>query len=318
MNELFKEDLAGKGYQYIANWISSCRLLLFQQEYSSYTEFLSAAAEICGEWEQHYERNPSVYRDKTGNCSEVFQRALYYSTFLDRVTCGIDFVNGQYDVPLSEAAQLSRIPADKSFTIDVQNAIREEFESRYHFLISDLADNAIYKEALDKRVRASFNEEAWIIEVMQGNKQIAASSLGNLIILCRDENYQLTCSTRCLKKHSYNNLLGNFGISKSSYHDFMGFSDAEKAFDKKMFVNIAFLLGLSYPLAERLLNLNGYTFEGSERAFDKICAKGFKLGFGHTLTNALIEQRNIELGGDKIPNLQTNSKELNIANLLAP
>ena len=98
----------------------------------------------------------------------------------------------------------------------------------------------------------------------------------------------------------------------------MGFTHSEKAFDKKLFVNMAFLLGLSYPLAERLLNLNGYTFEGSERAFDKLCAKGFKLGFGRELTNALIDKRNIELGGDRIPNLQKNSKELNIAKLLAP
>lgn len=318
MYDLFNEDLTGKGYQYVANWIDSCRKLVFQQEYSSYTEYVNAAAAICEEWEQHYKRNTSVYEDKSGKCSEIFQRALYYTTFLDRVTCGIDYINGKYSVPLTEAGSLSNLRADKSLAIGIQRAFRGEFESRYHFFLSAFANTEHYKDALDKRIKQRFYEETWDIQVMQGNRPIAASSILNLMSICAAETYTLKCSANCVKKSSYNNLLGDCGISKTTYHDFMGFTFSEKAFDKKMFVNIAFLLGFSYPLAERLLNLNGYTFEGSERAFDKICAKGFKLGFGHTLTNALIEKRNIELGGDRIPNLQTNNKALNVSTLLAP
>ena len=151
----------------------------------------------------------------------------------------------------------------------------------------------------------------------RGREALAASPVAEFVVLY-DKSYTLNCAVHTIKKHSYIEGLEANGISKTIYHEFMGFTHSEKAFDKKLFVNMAFLLGLSYPLAERLLNLNGYTFEGSERAFDKLCAKGFKLGFGRELTNALIDKRNIELGGDRIPNLQKNSKELNIAKLLAP
>ena len=66
-------------------------------------------------------------------------------------------------------------------------------------------------------------------------------------------------------------------------------------FDKKLFVNIAFLLGLNYSCAEKLLNYNGYTFEDSSRQFDIICSKAFKIGFSRQMTIDLIQKRNNEL-----------------------
>ena len=62
-----------------------------------------------------------------------------------------------------------------------------------------------------------------------------------------------------------------------------------------MFVNMAFILGLNYDGAEKLLNLNGYTFESVGRQFDVICRKAFKIGFSRDMTIALIEKRNREL-----------------------
>lgn len=109
------------------------------------------------------------------------------------------------------------------------------------------------------------------------------------------------------------NALKEFGISKSVYNDWRSEAYCEKDFGKKMFVNMAFILGLNYENAEKLLNLNGYTFESVGRQFDEICRKAFKIGFSRDMTIALIEKRNRELAKSNIkfaliPNLTSNKQ----------
>jgi hypothetical protein len=69
----------------------------------------------------------------------------------------------------------------------------------------------------------------------------------------------------------------------------------EKEFDKKMFVNIAFALALTFSNAEKLLNYNGYTLNSVERQFDVVCSKAVKIGFSREMVIALIDKRNEEL-----------------------
>ena len=231
----------------------------------------------------------------------------------------MNYGKGVYSVPLEDVGKITAIPAPKDYTIAVQEEIRREFLARYQRVTACFEDDnrAEYKPTLDKLVRACFNYEDWMVAAAQMGKTLTGNTLMDFISKLGD-SYTLWLNPHTTGKCGFVTGIESVGISKSTYNDYIGFSKSEKAFDKKIFVNIAFLLGLSYPLAEKLLHLNGYTFEGSERAFDKICAKGFKLGFGRDLTNALIEKRNLDLGGDMIPNLQKNSKALNIANLLAP
>jgi hypothetical protein len=100
---------------------------------------------------------------------------------------------------------------------------------------------------------------------------------------------------------SYLNALEDYDIAKTNYTDYMSVVSAEKAFDKKFFVNLAFALSLPYNYAENLLYYNGFSFIDSVKMFDIICEKAFRIGFGREYVIALIDKYNSDMK-KKYPN----------------
>ena len=110
------------------------------------------------------------------------------------------------------------------------------------------------------------------------------------------------------KRNNHKKGLREYEIVDSVYKYFRDFNSCEKNFDKKLFVNLGFCLGLPLPLLERLLEYNGYSIgEKSKRKFDKIIRTAFKCGFSRDMAIGLID---IEIAkGYNIPNLTKNSKD---------
>jgi len=119
---------------------------------------------------------------------------------------------------------------------------------------------------------------------------------------------------KATKKTSAYAALESFGVARTVYSDFVSYNNCEKDYDKKMFVNLSFALGLSYDLAEQLMNLNGYTLNSRGRTFDKICSRALRCGYSREMTIALIDNENAVLAKKyspftPIPNLTKNAKK---------
>ena len=82
---------------------------------------------------------------------------------------------------------------------------------------------------------------------------------------------------------------------KSVYGSFLSENYYEKDYDKKMFVNIGFLLSLPFSMLNTLLSYNGYSLDKSTKKFDEIIDRAFKIGFGRDLAIDLIDFYNFEM-----------------------
>lgn len=110
------------------------------------------------------------------------------------------------------------------------------------------------------------------------------------------------------KRNNHKKGLREYEVVDSVYKYFRDIYTGEKNFDKKLFVNLGFCLGLPLPHLERLLEYNGYSIsQKSQRKFDQIIRRAFKCGFSRDMTIGLIDIEKAK--GYNIPNLTSNSKE---------
>ena len=202
----------------------------------------------------------------------------------------------------------SVISSGKSF-----DRIRGLYDETHEAVQKAFENNGMdFKEKIHGYIsNQSFAAYKFYIRVLKDGKQLTSKTYKEFMEQCEKNEWYVEEYEFIEKKNNYNNALKEFGISKSVYNDWRSQAYCEKDFDKKMFVNMAFILGLNYENAEKLLNLNGYTFESVGRQFDEICRKAFKIGFSRDMTIALIEKRNRELAKGNIkfaliPNLTSN------------
>ncbi len=308
---LFKEDLYNKDFIELADWLEACRNYV-EPDKDMCDEYLFALDDFCKEWEEHYNYHNATYENDSIYRSETFYKALGYIWFKERLTIICDYGEGQYVYPADTYNNLksSVISSGKSFERirglydETHEAVQKAFEN----------DGVDFKEKIHGYIsNQSFDSYKFYIRVLKDGKQLTSKTYKEFMEQCEKAEWYVEEYEFIEKKNNYNNALKEFGISKSVYNDWRSEAYCEKDFGKKMFVNMAFILGLNYENAEKLLNLNGYTFESVGRQFDEICRKAFKIGFSRDMTIALIEKRNRELAKSNIkfaliPNLTSNKQ----------
>lgn len=308
---IFKETLNGNNFMHIADWITECRNLVVREKYDTDEQYMEEVAAFCEEWQRHYEEQADAYE------SEEFQKALVYITFRDRSILAIKYGSTEkHKVDISTYSKVLDIPFERR---DVIKKIGEEFQKYYGDLLNIFEDsNSAYKANLDDLIfKERFHEQELLVDAYMEGGRITAETFEDFVAFCRkmreQRSYFILLSSELKKKSAYA-ALETFGVGRTVYSDFVSYNNCEKEYDKKMFVNLSFALGLSYNLAERLMNLNGYTLNSRGRTFDKMCSMALRCGFSRDMTIALIDKENAVLAKKfspftPIPNLTKNTKK---------
>lgn len=308
---IFRETLNGNNFMHIADWITECRNLVVRDKYDTDEQYVAAVADFCDEWQRHYEEQTDAYE------SEEFQKALVYITFRDRSILAIKYgATEKYKVDISTYSKVLDMPFERR---NVIKQIGEEFQRYYERLLNIFEDsNSTYKVSLDDLIfNKRFHEQELVAEAYMDGGRITSETIEGFLSHCRKVREQrsyfiLLCSES--KKKSAYAALESFGVARTVYSDFVSYNNCEKDYDKKMFVNLSFALGLSYDLAEQLMNLNGYTLNSRGRTFDKVCSRALRCGYSRDMTIALIDNENAILAKKyspftPIPNLTKNAKK---------
>ena len=310
--ELFEEDLKSKNYMQLADWLIACHEVVKRENYDTDEEYLDKLEAFCLEWEEHYNKDIEQNGKNSIYLSEKFKKALAYIRYKERLSVTLDFGNGIYEYPKDTYDnQLSSFFAPEKTSKYISN----DFLSGDYEKILEIfkpENKSCYRAKLhDVISEQSFCDVTITIRAFKDKEMLKTMSYREFLKECENDKHYKEDYITTQKKSNYNESLKFAGISKTVYNDFQNASSYEKQFDKKLFVNIAFLLGLNYSYVEKLLNYNGYTFEDSSRQFDIICSKAFKIGFSRQMTIDLIQKRNNELLKLEtkfvlIPNLTSN------------
>ena len=127
-----------------------------------------------------------------------------------------------------------------------------------------------------------------------GKKQLKAATYKEALQLLENErNYEVAIVSQP-KKVGYYQVFKEYDIAPTVYTEYQSQNTCEQEFNKKTFVNLAFLLCYNIHDAERFLRYNGYSIRNRVRQFDMICEKAFRIGFGRDIAIALIDKYNLE------------------------
>ena len=308
---IFNENLRGDNFMQIADWITECRNLIVRDKYDTDEQYIEAVADFCEEWQRHYEEQTDAYE------SEEFQKALVYITFRDRSTASVKY-DGLKKLPvdISTYAKLLQFPFERR---ESMRLIGKEFQTYYNKLLKIFDEsNADYKNSLNTLLfKERFHEQDLVIDAYFVGENLYAATYEEYVARCkkvRENGKYCVQIGKATKKTSAYAALESFGVARTVYSDFVSYNNCEKDYDKKMFVNLSFALGLSYDLAEQLMNFNGYTLNSRGRTFDKVCSLALRCGFSRDMTIALIDKENAVLKKKfspytPIPNLTKNAKK---------
>lgn len=308
---IFNEKLNGDSYMQIADWITECRNLIIRDKYDTDQQYVEAVADFCEEWQRHYEEQTAAYEN------EEFQKALVYITFRDRSTACVKYDSlKKLPVDISTYAKLLQFPFERR---ESMRLIDKEFQVYYNRLLKIFDEsNADYKNSLDALIfNVRFHKQELNIYGSLLGGDLNSSTFEEYVARCeamrKHGNVWVQISTEKKKCSAYA-ALETFGVSRTVYSDFISYNNCQKEHDKKLFVNLSFALGLSYKLAEQLMNLNGYTLNSKGRIFDKVCSMALRCGFSRDMAIALIDNENAILAKKHspftpIPNLTKNAKK---------
>jgi len=309
--KLFEEDLYSKDYKELADWIVACRNVVDKNLCRDDEDYAYSVDAFCAEWEKHYNWHNATYENKSIYKSETFRMALAYIGYIKRLTIGIDYGGGVHQITYGTDEYFNSIISSnlsgcidsefQKFCDDIQKIFKPENKENYKVLLNYIISTQSFCDYYHKH------------KVLINGKMLKAKTYEEFIKICeREELYTTKCEI-IERQSNYNEALRRFDISKSTYNEFRNPDMCEINFDKKMFINLAFILGVGYDNAELLLNYNGYTLESNVRQFDVVCKKAFQIGFSREMAIALIEKRNYELAKTKksfnmIPNLIMNKR----------
>ncbi len=310
--KLFDEDLYSKDYKELADWIVACRNVVDKNLCRDDEDYAYSVDAFCAEWEEHYNWHNATYEDRSIYKSETFRMALAYIGYIERLAIEIDYGSGIHQIPYAPNEYFRNyISWDAGGYIDT--SFRKFYDEIQAIFKPENKDD--YKQLLHNIISAqSFCDYRLTYKALNKNGEILKTkTFDEFIEICEQDELYHVESSFFTKEANYNKALQNFDISKSTYNEFRHPDKCEKDFDKKMFVNLAFILGVGYDNAELLLNYNGYTLESNTRQFDVVCKKAFKIGFSREMAIALIEKKNYELAKTKksfkmIPNLMMNKR----------
>lgn len=288
--ELFEKDISILSYRELAEWIICCRQFISKSIYDSVEEYQYAVDDFCMEWEKHYNQNEQIYK------SENFEKAILFIGRKDKLRFKVDFGKGKEDITESILTNTMSVV----FVEKAKKIADDKFDEDIKKVDEDLKQCFKNKEEFKNNINSQitefyFNKINSRIRVFKDNKMVRASSYKELLEQCENlKNYEIKAEGRT-SSSSYLNALEKFDIPKTNYTDYMSVVKAEKAYDKKFFINLAFALSLPYNYAENLLYFNGFSILDSVKMFDIICEKAFRIGFGREYVIALIDKYNSDM-----------------------
>lgn len=288
--ELFEKDISILSYRELAEWIISCRQFILKSNFGSVEEYQNSVYAFCHEWQEHYNQNEKIYKSKN------FEKAILYIGRKDKLRFKVDFGKGKEDITESILTNTMSV----AFIEKAKKIADDKFDEDIKKVDEDLKqcfkNKAEFKNNINSQITGfNFNKINSRLRVFKDNKLVRASSYKELLEQCENlHNYEIKAEDRT-SSSSYLNALEKFDIPKTNYTDYMSIVKAEKAFDKKFFINLAFALSLSYNYAENLLYFNGFSVLDSVKMFDIICEKAFRIGFGREYVIALIDKYNSDM-----------------------
>ena len=307
----FNEDITKYNYVQLADWLERCRLVVSKQKYiqeqKTHEEYLNDVFGFSEEWEEHYRQNKGVYN------SDKFRKALLYIHFRKKVSFKIQYGKSTKEIESFDISAYENMTS----SIFKKKRIEEEFTKVWTGTLTRIDDifkndwekpeSALERDAkTGELVRLTYKEK--IAEIVSNQmfcdaeikvrafikgKKINAMSYAEFLDICeKAESYEVRTELR-RKSVNYNKALESHGVTHGLYHQWQNEYQCEKDFQKKFFINLAFALAMPLSMTEQLLEKNGYSLKPSERAFDSICEKAFRIGYSREMTIALIERLNM-------------------------
>lgn len=308
---MFEADFKSMNYMQIADWLIACRNTKRQENYDSYKDYVSELACFCDEWEEFYRQHNEQYGNNSVFKSVKFKKALLYIEYKDRYHFHIDFKEFKEAIPVDTYENILQSQFEKTILDEINHAFDSIFEAVQDIIKSEDGFKVRLHEVISTRC---FNHVHFTIRVFNDDgKQLRASSYKEAIKLCEEvKNYTIQTKEK-QKKVGFYQVFNEYDISTTVYTEYLNPSTCEQEFNKKTFVNLAFLLCYNATDAEKFLKFNGYSIKNQTRQFDIICEKALRIGFGREIAIALIDKYNMELqerfsGCKVIANLTKNRK----------
>ena len=307
---VFEQDISRMKVLELADWLVYCRNQVKRENFDTDSEYYENLKIFCDAWEKHYNKYEAFYTDAKTEYRNRFYKALVYTTVKDNITLVTKTYNEEVRCPIGSCEAINKVTIDTGGTIQ---AIEEQTKFFYNKLKSIFIDELYddYKTQLHEHYILAYRFSSISFERYFTMPDLLTRIRGNTYAEL-DEKCQRIPHVVAIgieaKRNNHKKGLREYEIVDSVYKYFRDIYTGEKNFDKKLFINLGFCLGLPLPCLERLLEYNGYSIsQKSQRKFDQIIRRAFKCGFSRDMTIGLIDIENIK--GYNIPNLTKNSKE---------
>lgn len=308
---IFNEDIERMNSVQIAEWIKECRNAVRKTDNKE--EYLRKVKKFTDEWYIHYEENKNTFYDKPKFKTALLSLAVPSAevmAIINGVNQSVDVFNFQtanthypFITSLDNIVKEEQRIANVEYIKKATECFASKNKDNYRTLLDDLIKIHLRKKTavqikklngVNINSYKSYDELMDSIEKVKNYKteivQIKTTKEGKVFY----NKDGLELETRYIKI-GYQERFKEYGISKSVYNSFLSENYYEKDYDKKMFVNIGFLLSLPFSMLNTLLTYNGYSLDKSTKKFDEIIDRAFKIGFGRNLAIDLIDFYNFEM-----------------------
>lgn len=305
----FEVELKELNYLDIADWLTYLRTLVKREAFDTNDQYYEELELLVQDWKMHYASHQADYK------TVKFRKALLVCQIKENINFEIDYGLGKepFSIDTYQSVLQGSIFKDRL-------KVEDDFQVVVDTMLSDIeaifkAENVSnYKNLLHEVVSSQrFNWFTTTYRILSDGIVVSAKSYKELLDKIDGCKFE-TKRVKRVKKKSYKEALLEFDISNSSYNEFTNSFRCEKHFDKKLFVNLSFVLALPYEWAERLLQYNGYTLKSNGRIFDEVMSITFKLGLSREMAISLIDKKNQDLDrlskGNfiPVPNIAKNRK----------
>lgn len=306
---VFDQDISRMKVLELADWLVYCRNQVKRENFNTDSEYYENLKIFCDEWEKHYNKYEAFYTDSKTEYRNRFYKALVYTTVKDNITLVTKTYNEEVRCPIGSCEAINKVTIDAGGTIQaIENQTGYFYNILENIFIDELYDN--YKTFLHEDYILKFRFSSIVFgrwfPKEDGIKGIHANTYEELAEKCERIPHTVAISVEA-KRNNHKKGLREYEVVDSVYKYFRDDYEGEKNFDKKLFVNLGFVLGLPLPFLERLLEYNGYSIsEKSKRKFDQIIRRAFKCGFSRDMAIGLIDIEKSK--GYNIPNITSNNK----------
>ncbi len=316
----------------IAKWLISCRTFITENKSDNRNEYLQEVKNFTDEWYRHYEEYKKSFYDKpkfkTALLSLAVPKAEVMAVIsgknqpVDIFSFQTENTHYPFATEVSEIVEIEDIQKIKEYTKMVVECFSVKNKSQYLYLLDDIIKNhldkkiAIQIKKLNGKSIKEYKSYEELLKAIEDTKNYKSEI--KIITNTRESKYLVKGDTEFTSRLitiGYQEKIKEFGITRSVFTKLINENMREQEFDKKMFINIAYVLSLPFSLLNTFLSYNGYSLDKSTRKFDEIIDRAFKLGFGRDLTIDLIDFYNNELakkyskiGYVPIPNLTPNKR----------